>query len=333
MVLRSGTNQFHGNGYGFNRNSYFSASNPFQRRDVNGNQFLSPHVNFNDFGGTIGGPIRKNKTFFFASWETSFLHELLPRIYTVPTGNERNGDFTDRPDLAAACNPAGGVTNCIYDPLSTTGPDANGLFHRTPFPTRVIPASRIDPVAAFYAASFPSTNFLDPLQQGPSGCGAQCNNFLGSVGSSQTTNNLSIKVDHQFNDNSKLFVEYLLNPSWYTNYRLPWLGPTAQTTGVAGAQPYRTMNQIFTIGHTQTFGSTLINEARASFSRQNQRATPNPDSLVNNDGVEQLVKGLNFISDPIFFPVPSIGIGGVTRLRAAAMAERDPGRRCVHGSG
>ena len=107
VVLRSGTNQFHGNGYGFNRNSYFSASNPFQRRDVNGNQFLSPHVNFNDFGGTIGGPIRKNKTFFFASWETSFLHELLPRIYTVPTGNERNGDFTDRPDLAAACNPAG----------------------------------------------------------------------------------------------------------------------------------------------------------------------------------------------------------------------------------
>ena len=60
-------------------------------------------MNFNDFGGTIGGPIRKNKTFFFASWETSFLHELLPRIYTVPTGNERNGDFTDRPDLAAAC--------------------------------------------------------------------------------------------------------------------------------------------------------------------------------------------------------------------------------------
>jgi len=72
VVLKSGTNQFHGNAYAFNRNSYFSASNPFQRRDVNGNQFLSPHVNFNDFGGTIGGPIRKNKTFFFASWETSF---------------------------------------------------------------------------------------------------------------------------------------------------------------------------------------------------------------------------------------------------------------------
>ena len=118
-------------------------------------------------------------------------------------------------------------------------------------------------------------------------------------------------MDHQFNDNSKLFVEYLLNPSWYTNYRLPWLGPTAQTAGVAGAQPYRTMNQIFTVGHTQTFGGSLINEARASFSRQNQRATPNPDSLVNNKAIQQKVAGLNFIEDPIFFPVPSIYIGGL----------------------
>ena len=61
--------------------------------------------------------------------------------------------------------------------------------------------------------------------------------FPRSVGSSQTTNNLSIKVDHQFNDNSKLFVEYLLNPSWYTNYRLPWFGPTAQTAASPALNP------------------------------------------------------------------------------------------------
>ena len=309
VVLKSGTNQFHGDAYGFNRNSYFSASNPFQRRDAAGNEFLSPSVNFNDFGGTIGGPIRKNKTFFFASWETSFLHELQPRLYTVPTAQERQGNFTDRPDLAPACDQAAGVNNCLYDPTSTTGPDANGLFHRTPFPTPVIPKSRIDPLAAYYVNSFPNPNFVDPLQQGPSGCGVLCNNFLGDVGSSQTTNNLSVKVDHQINDNSKLFVEYLLNPSWYTNYRLPWTGPTAQTAGVAGAQPYRTFNQIFTLGHTQTFGGSFVNEVRASYSRQNQKATPNPNALVDNNIIEQKVQGLNFISDPVFFPVPTIGLG------------------------
>ena len=94
VVLKSGTNNFHGNGYEFNRNSYFSASNPFQRRDASGNAFLSPHVNFNDLGGTFGGPIQKNKTFFFFSWETSFLHENKNQLYNVPTGQERFGDFT-----------------------------------------------------------------------------------------------------------------------------------------------------------------------------------------------------------------------------------------------
>jgi len=109
--------------------------------------------------------------------------------------------------------------------------------------------------------------------------------FLGSVGGSQTTNNLSVKVDHQFNENSKLFVEYLLNPSWYTNYRLPWSGPTAQTSGIGG-RPALPDDEpdLHHRPHTDV-GSTLINEARASFSRQNQRATPNPDSLVDNKGV------------------------------------------------
>src|SRR5262249_28057623 len=156
---------------------------------------------------------KKNKSFFFFSWETSLLHETKPRIYTVPTAKNREGDFTDRPDLAPACT--GGATNCIYDPYSTTGPDAEGLYHRTPFPTAVIPSSRIDPLAKFYADSFPTPNFLDPLQQGASGCGALCNNYLSAVGSSQTTHNMSLKVDHQLRENSRLFGEFLFNPSYY----------------------------------------------------------------------------------------------------------------------
>jgi hypothetical protein len=309
VVLKSGTNSFHGNVYEFNRNSYFSASNPFQRRDANGNTFLSPAVNFNDFGGTIGGPIRKNKTFFFGAWETSFLHETQPRIYTVPTARNRAGDFSDRPDLRP-CNAANGVFNCLYDPYSTTGPDAGGHFHRTPFPSLMIPSDRIDPLSKFYADSFPNPNFLDPLQQGPDGCGAFCNNFLSAVGSSQTTHNISLKIDHNLTENSKLFGEYLLNPSWYQNFRLPWTGPTAVTTGIAGAQPYRTMNQIFTLGHTYTFRSTWVNEARFSFSRQNQRAEQNPDSLVGNDEIKKRIQGLNFVLDQ-FSPVPVIGVGGL----------------------
>ncbi len=302
IVLKSGTNGVHGSLYDYTRSSFFNASNPFDRRDASGAEFLSPRVNFNDFGGTVGGPIIKNKTFFFFSWETSLLHENKNQIYTVPTPQERAGNFSDRPDLGncPACQ--------IYDPYSTTGPDANGLFHRTPIAGNVIPPNQIDPLAAYYVASFPNPNFLDPLQQGGSGCGSFCNNFLGTIGSSLTTNNMSIKVDHRFNEKSSLFVEYLYNPSYYSNFRLPWFGPTAPTQGLSGAQPYTTANQIFAIGHTQTFSPTLINEFRGSYSRQNQISQPNPSSLVDNSGIEQKIQGLNFISSNLF-PVPIINLG------------------------
>ena len=81
---------------------------------------------------------------------------------------------------------------------------------------------------------------------------------------------MSVKIDHRISDKSALFVEYLYNPSYYANYRLAWKGATAPTQGASGAEPYTTANQIFTIGHTQTFNPTLINEFRASYSRQNQ---------------------------------------------------------------
>ncbi len=307
IVLKSGTNAFHGDVYDYARNSFFSASNPFSRRAPNGNFLFSPRVNYNDFGGTLGGPIIKNRTFFFFSWETSLLHENRNNLYTVPTALERSGNFSDRPDL-------GTCSTCqIYDPYSTTGPDSNGLFHRTAFPGNIIPTSRQDPVAMLYINSFPNPNFVDPLQQGPSGCGAFCNNYLGAVGSSLTTNNMSIKVDHRFNEKSALFAEYLFNPSYYANFRLPWFGPTAPTQGVSGAQPYTTANQIITIGHTQTFNPTLINEFRVSYSRQNQIPKQNPNNLVNNSGVEQAISGLNFVLDR-FGPVPTIGVAGFNSI-------------------
>ena len=275
---------------------------PFSRRSATGAAFLSPRVNYNDFGGTVGGPVIKNRTFFFFAWETSLLHENKPNIYTVPTALEKAGNFSDRPDLGTC------ATCQLYDPKSTTGPDASGLFHRTPYPGNAIPASAIDPLAAYYAQSYPNPNFVDPLQQNPSGCGVFCNNYVGTVGSALRTNNMSVKVDHRFNDKSALFVEYLYNPSYYENYRLAWQGATAPLQGVSGAQPYTTANKLFAIGHTQTFSPTFINEFRAEYSRQNQIATPNPSSLVDNSGIQSRIAGLNFVTDQ-FFPVPLINLG------------------------
>ncbi len=319
IVLKSGTNKVHGDVYEFNRNSAFSATNPFARRDSAGNPLLQPRVNFNNMGGTLGGPVvlpriynGKNRTFFFISYEASLLHETIGRILTVPIGAERLGDFRGDPRLASNCAAGSGNTNCIYDPYSTTGPDANGQYHRTAFPTPVIPASRIDPTAAFYASSYPSANFVDPLQQGANGCGIFCNNFKGNVRSSQTTHNASLKFDHSFSESEKFFVEWLYNPSFYNNLQYPWNGPTAQTqSGVAGAQPYNTYNQIGAVGLTSSITPTFINEARFMFSRQSQVASPNSESVVGNGAVLQHVQGKNFLLFAPYQVVPDIGIGGI----------------------
>jgi hypothetical protein len=150
------------------------------------------------------------------------------------------------------------------------------------------------------------------LQQGSGGCASTCNNYIGTVGSSQTTHNISIKVDHEISEKHKLFAEWLFNPSYYTNYRYPWNGATAQTqTGIAGGQPYRTINQVFALGLTSTFGPGLVNEARLMFSRQAQIATPNPDSVADTSNVEKHVQGLNFVLYGPAQLVPNIGVGGV----------------------
>ena len=318
VVLRSGSNQVHGDLYEFNRNSFFNSSNPFDRRNAQGIEFLEPADNYNDFGGTLGGPVffphlynGKDKTFFFVSWDVSLLHENRPTLLTVPLSLERQGNFTQDPALAPVCG-VNGATNCIYDPYSTAGPNSSGLFQRTAFANPIIPAGMIDPLAKFYVQSYPNPNFVDPLQQGPGGCGLTCNNYIGPVGSSQTTHNISMKFDQNLKTRHKLFVEWLFNPSYYTNFRYPWDGATAPTgTGIAGAQPYRTINQAATVGFTSTLTPSLLNEARMSFTRQNQIASPNPNSVADTSAVENEVKNLNFILYPPTQVVPTIGINGL----------------------
>jgi len=247
----------------------------------------------------------------------------------VPPPAEIQGNFSADPRFSPSCGPNNpSVTNCVFDPSTTTFDASTGLYHRTAFANNTIPSNRIDSLAAYYLSTYPAPNFVDPLQQGPSGCGTYCNNFIGTVGSSQTTHNISIKIDHSISEKQKLFVEWLFNPSYYANYRYPWNGPTAATaTGIAGAQPYRTINQIGTVGLTSTLSSTLVNEARFMFSRQNQIATPNPDSVVDNTGVLKHVQGLNFL------PVSAIPDRaghqhrwGPPRHWTATVAERHSGR-------
>ncbi len=310
-VLKSGTNNFHGDVYEYLRNSATNATNPF---DIKGG-FGKNLVQFNNFGGTLGGPVRvphvydgKNKTFFFFSIDATILHQSGNNAYTVPTPLMRQGDFSEDPNV---------VSNGIFDPNTTNGPQPDGTFLRTLFKnpdgTRAtrIPANRLDPTAMSFVNSFPLPNHIDTLggcPQSPNGAYSICNNYVGRTGSRQDPINLSIKVDHQ-TGKGKYFFEWLFSPTQYRNYAVPWTGPTfpQELVGFGSNYNFGIRSQIFALGQTYTFNPQLINEFRASFTRQflTTLKHPYPDSFTSQSAVEQELAP-SLLPTNAFFPTPNI---------------------------
>ncbi|PYT22960.1 MAG: hypothetical protein DMG58_29025, partial [Acidobacteria bacterium] len=135
VVLKSGTNQLHGNLYEFLRNDATNARNPFTSIDEQGHLIKDRQLRFNNFGFTVGGPVvlphvynGKDKTFFFFSSDFTKLHLLGYKNFTVPTARMRQGDFSEDADV---------ISNGLWDQYSTVGPNADGLFERRAFGTPV----------------------------------------------------------------------------------------------------------------------------------------------------------------------------------------------------
>jgi hypothetical protein len=334
VVLKSGTNSLHGNIYEFVRNNATNARNPFTSLTSTGQLVKERELRFNNFGGTLGGPLviphvynGRNKTFFFVSWDATILHLLGNARWTVPTTLEHQGDFSE--DVNA-------VTYGLWDPYSTIGPAQDGTYARSAFGsplvpngctgqfgvnpatglttavnptsstcafTTQLPPGRIDSVASTILNAFPLPNYSDPLSPCPyshdllpNGQYAKlCNNFLAMEGTSQDSNNISVKIDHQWSEKNHFFGDWLYNPGSINNYRLPWTGFTAPfgAVGFAAALPTDFDNEIITVGNTYTISPTIINEFRASYARQFINGHPGsggyPNSISNVSGMLQLL--------------------------------------------
>ncbi|MGH9626832.1 MAG: hypothetical protein ACRD7E_00490, partial [Bryobacteraceae bacterium] len=177
-TTKSGTNEIHGSAFNFLRNDKLNAGNFYTH--------TRPIIRRNQYGGTIGGPIIKNKTFFFYDMQftkqrgTSAFNNL-----TVPSQAFREGDFSS---LVVNNNPV-----IIYDPATTAGPNNQ----RQPFPGNRIPAARISPAAK-------NVQELYPLPQINSNF-ANYTNF-GSVRNDDYE--YDVKIDHNFSDSDKFFARY-----------------------------------------------------------------------------------------------------------------------------
>ncbi len=301
--LKSGTNEFHGSLWEFLRNDALDAADFFE----NATGSKKGAFRQNQFGATVGGPIRKNKTFFFADYEGTRIRQAVPETATVPTQAEIASGYTNFSDLASL--QSGRLTDAtgtqypigtIFDP-ATTNSIANGKYVRDPFPGNTIPASRLDPNAVKLLALFPA-----PTQ------GGIYNNFNVNRGSSNDVNAVDGRVDQYFTEHDQMFARY----SWSHNPQFipgPFTGYADGGGFGDGTQNFNTMGAA--VSYTHSFSPTLINEMRAGFNREyTSRVQPYGNSATNIPA-QFGIQGV--LQTPGNGGLPYLGIGGLSQLGSA----------------
>ena len=299
-VIKSGTNRFHGDLYEFFRNDKLDGRNAFE--------FLGRQVyQQNQFGATLGGPIIKDRTFFFVDYEGLRIRQASPQLLLIPTPAMLTGDFSSSLDLTS---PVAGVVDCnghqtysgeIFNTRLTqsSGLNADGFcgfpigITGAGVPTNIFPSSgpsAINPVAAKLAALFPAPtpNF-----------NIGGNNFLADPKKRTTQNNFDIRVDHRFSDKDNFFARFsyedqpIFTPGPFSN-ELDGGGFTAGDQD----NSYRSL----ALSEVHTFSGTLVNEVRFGYNRINShRFQPNSGTDVSG----QLgLLGVPF--EPNFGGLPSI---------------------------
>ena len=185
IATKSGTNDLHGSAFEYNTDSALQSRNWF---------FYGPRIPkyvLNEFGLSLGGPIKKNKLFFFSDWEAYRLSWLQQAVTSIPPSAIRQGDFSS-------------VSTIIYDP--TTG-NADGTG-RTPFAGNVIPSGRISTAAASMAALIPAPNF---------GTGGIANNFQSNGDLKFNRDSVDLKINYIPSANAKIFGRYSGEPITINN--------------------------------------------------------------------------------------------------------------------
>lgn len=186
-VMKSGTNSLHGSAYEFNQNAVFDARDYF-------NSGPKPGHSQNQFGFSIGGPVKKNKTFFFGDLESVIASNPVNIVATVPTAAQINGDFSQAMTYDQNGN---AVLNQIFDPLQIN----QSTLTRPAYPNNVIPSSEIDPIGQAILKLYPQPNTAGDAITG-------ANNYRNVILSTSTLVQFDVKMDQHFSDRSTLSGRY-----------------------------------------------------------------------------------------------------------------------------
>ena len=259
VTIKGGTNEFHGSAYEFLRNDVFDARPTFSYSDRTGDGKADPEVlRQNQFGATMGGPIIKDKTFFFGSYEGWRIRRAQTARSTVPTALEKSGDFSQTAGLTTLKDPLGGT-----------------------FADKKIPASRIDPVAKNLMALYPEPNFNDPLTR---------TNYVSSPPSRIDRNQYDGRVDHTLTDKDTIFGRLS-----YYNFKNLDDGPIP---GIADAGAlHDNFGYQMAISETHVFSPNWVNEFRfgLKYVKPNRR-TPT-DVPLDEANAQVGIKGVTIPSE------------------------------------
>jgi hypothetical protein len=261
LVTKSGTNQFHGTGFGFFRNSVLNANDFF----ANANGVARSSTYDDQWGGSVGGPVRKNKLFFFFDYQGEKAAQPASFTMSTPIDAWRTGDYSGAP--FTVYDPKSGHA-CATDPV--TCPDG---WVRDQFPGNKIPLASQDPVAVKSMAYFPKPN--------TGGAGATSNNFFNPGTTAVTNLNLDARADYTINDKWKMFGRFSHGKNVNTppnNFGDPALIAAEWSTWDGGGLQ-TTQQWNGTLDNTITISPTLIADFRYGFARQSVYRTPYSDGF------------------------------------------------------
>jgi hypothetical protein len=297
VITKSGSNAFHGSTYEFFRNTQLDAKNFFAKPD-------SPKAQYqqNQFGASLGGPIRRDKLFFFADYEGFRKRQgTFASVNTVPTPAVRTGDFS-------AVRP-------VYDPFSVTAaPGTASGYTRTPFPNSQIPQNRFDSVTSRLIQAY-------PLPDTP----GLANNQVTNPVLGQSWDQGDIRTDYNLNANTTVFGRFsrqdtlTLPPSTFGLRSIPGL---SVPVGLGNSTTYAGSNNLVAYhavaSATHLFSPTFIVDARFGYGRFNLHALKDGAAAGANLGEKLGVKNSNdgpfSYGLPIFSPSSYTGIGGPAAL-------------------
>jgi hypothetical protein len=286
VVFKSGTNQFHGSAYEFLRNSVFDANNFFENRAGR------PLGSFkrSQFGGHATGPIIRDKTFFMGSYEGLRARSFASSIRTVPTIEQRNGDFSK------TFNQAGALIR-VFNPFTTRASGSG--FIRDQFAGNKIPTALIDPVALNILKYF-------PLPNQPGDQFTNANNYAASGSAQINLDNYDFRIDHRISENQTFFARY----SHRYTQDVPLKAFSEDLTIAEGRVIQENRARNFVAEYAYTLSPSMVLTARLGFARtlfvfSNQGLGFKPSSLGLPAAIDSVVDRQMF---------PAIGVSGMTSL-------------------